>query len=148
MKRLGAVAAVLALFALGVIAGGLATHLFYAKNLGRPGRPPWVPPKIFEEPLRGLDLSREQEHEIREILRRTRREAAALREELRPRVHELMEKAVREIEQVLTPEQREAFARMRQRQRRRTEQFLLGPPGEHPGRGPGPPRRRRPLADP
>jgi Spy/CpxP family protein refolding chaperone len=136
---------VLALFVLGVIAGGLATHLFYAKQLPARGEPG---PFFGEFLRRGLDLSREQERQIQEILFRTRHEAAELRQELRPRVHELMEEATREIEQVLTPEQREAFARMRQRQRRRTEQLLLGPPGGHAGRGPGPRPRRRPRADP
>lgn len=149
MRHVAAVAAVLALFVLGIIAGGLATHLFYAKQLRHPGPPPRMASRFVEQfLLRGLDLSGEQERQIQEILQRTRRQAAELRQELRPKVHELMEEAIREIEQVLTPEQRQAFARMRQRQRRRTEQFLLGPPGQGPEHSGRPPHRRRPPADP
>ncbi len=149
MKRVGAVAAVLALFLLGVAAGMLATHLFYARQLRHPGGPPFVASRFFGEFLfRRLDLEPEQRREIEEILQRTGREAARLRRELRPQVQQLMEEATQEIERVLTPEQREAFARMRKRQRRRTEQFLLGPPGPHRGLGPRAPQRRRPPSRP
>ncbi|MEE8138889.1 MAG: hypothetical protein V3R89_06870 [Thermoanaerobaculia bacterium] len=149
MKRAGAVAAVLALFLLGVAAGVLATHLFYARQLRDPGGPPFLASRFFGELLaRRLDLTPEQEQEIQVILRRTRWEAAQLRRDLRPQVRDLMDEATREIEQVLTPEQREAFARMRERQRRRSEQFLLGPPGPHPDPGRRPLNRRRPLSQP
>ena len=145
MKPVGALAAVLALFLLGIAAGVLATHLFYARQLRHAGGPPFLGSRFFGEfVVRRLDLTPEQEREIQGILGRTRRQAAEMRRDLRPKVRRLMEGATREIEGVLTPEQREAFAFMRERQRRRTEQFLLGPPESRPGRGGRPPHRSRP----
>jgi hypothetical protein len=58
-----------------------------------------------------------------------------------PRVRELMESTSDEIAALLTPEQREEFERMRERQRRPLERLFLGPGGRGRNRGPryGPP---------
>lgn len=155
MKRSLALLAVVGLFLLGMAAGVLATHLYYARQLQGPGGPPMMAGRFFSHRLeRRLGLTPEQKGEIDAILERTRRQADALRGELRPRVRELMEEANEEIEQVLTPAQREAWDELRRDHRRRADQFLLGPPPHGPGHGPGPgpgpgprPRRRPPPGD-
>lgn len=146
MKRSLALLAVVGLFLLGMAAGVLATHLYYARQLQSPGGVPMMAGRFFSHRLeRRLGLTAEQKDEIDAILKRTRRQADELRGELRPRVHELMEQANEEIEAVLTPAQREAYEELRRQHGRRADQFLLGPPPHGPGPGPGHgPRRRRP----
>ncbi len=148
MSRFTAVVAVVGLFLSGIAIGALGTHLYYAYQLRGPIGPPAMGAGLFVERLeRRLDLTPEQAAEIEAILDRTHRAAAEMRSDLRPRIAELMETTADEIRGVLTPEQREEFELLRRRERRRTEFFLLGPPGPHPhdhGRGPGPPPRRRP----
>ena len=89
-----------------------------------------------------LDLSAEQAEAIDEVIAKTREQAAELRHEMLPRVRNLMDETLEEIEQILTPEQREAYDRLRRFQRRRLEMFVLGPGGPGGPRG-GPHRRGR-----
>ena len=77
----------------------------------------------------------------------SRVEGHALREEMRPRVTEMMRRTTERIEEVLTPEQRERFAELQEQHRGRAERFMLGPPGG-PGRRGGPPWRDRPPPPP
>ena len=100
---------------------------------------------MFGEVLeRRLELSEQQSRQIREILQATRRESAQMRREMRPRIEELLERTRNEIEEVLTPEQRERFEKMRRQRHRRMDQFLLGPP---PGPRERPGRRRPPRPE-
>ncbi len=148
MSRFTAVVAVVALFVSGIAIGALGTHLYYAYRVRGPIGPPAMGAGFFVERLeRRLDLTPEQAAEIDAILERTHETAAEMRRDLRPRIEELMERTADEIRGVLTDEQREAFEKLRQRDRRRIELQMLGPPGPHGhdhGRGPGPPPRRRP----
>lgn len=138
MKRVAAVSAVLAVLILGVLVGVLGTHLFYAQKFRQPGSFSAVAGRFFAERLdRELALTEEQRQRIATILAQTRREAGALREELRPRIGALMDGAAERISEVLTPEQRERFRQLRARHRGRSEHFFLGPPGRH-----GPPGAR------
>ena len=79
---------------------------------------------------------------IDDVITATRAQAAELRQEMLPRVRDLMDEALEEIEQILTPEQREAYDRLRRFQRRGLEMLVLGPGGPGGPRG-GPQRRGR-----
>lgn len=152
MNRGIAILAVCALFISGVVIGALGMHLFYAQRLMRPGEPPAMAGRLFGAHLaRRLDLSEEQQEEIRAILEESRREGEELRNRMRPEVEMLMQRTRAAIEEVLTPEQQEKFEEMRQFDRRPIERLFLGPMGGHPEghpRSPGGPRgprnRRRP----
>lgn len=140
MKRPMAVVAVMALFLVGIVIGILATHMFYARQLRRPGGPPMVASRFYAGMLeRNLELSPEQRSEIDGILERSHERAQELRHEMGPRVRSLMESTTEEIEAVLSPEQQEDFERMRERHRRPLEHLFLGPGGR--GRHRGPPGR-------
>lgn len=145
MRRITAVAAVTAVLVLGFVVGVLVTHLFYASRIGRPGGLPGYAGQFFADRLEyRLDLTPGQRAEIDRILEESRREADALRRRVHPQVVGVLERATERIVEVLTPEQRREFERLRVEYRHRAEHFLLGPPGP-PGRhhrgGPG---HRRP----
>lgn len=59
-----------------------------------------------------LGLTDEQAHQIEAIMERTRTEAEAIRAEEQPRMHELHERAQREIRAVLTEEQAAEYERI------------------------------------
>lgn len=127
MKRSLALLAVAALFFVGVVVGILGTHLFYARQLQKPGGLAALGNRLFVASLeRRLDLTAEQRQEIDAILEESRREGNALRQEVAPRVMALVERTSERIEEVLTPEQRRKYERLRRRHRRRAELYLLG----------------------
>jgi Spy/CpxP family protein refolding chaperone len=135
VKRASALFAVLAVLVLGVIVGIMGTHLFYAQKFRRAGSFSGMASDFFSDRLeRELGLTPEQRRAIDEIMEESRLEGHALREEMRPRVTEMMRRTSERIGEVLTPEQRERFAELQEQHRGRAERFLLGPPG---GRGPG-----------
>ena len=140
MKRWQAFIALAFLFTLGVVAGGLGAHLYYARALDRPppGPPPFFGRLMGPRLERHLDLTPEQRSELREILEESRREAEAMRRELAPRMREVMSRTEERIRAILTPDQVERFEQLQRRQRRRAERFF-GDPGGH--RGPRHPPR-------
>lgn len=145
MKRWQAFLALVVLFLLGTVAGGLGAHLYYARALGRP---PVGPPSLagsFMGPRleRALDLSPEQADQLRRILEENRREAEAMRREMAPRVRAAMARSEERIREILDPEQLERFERMQRRHRRRADRFFGGR-GDHRGPPPHPPRPEGP----
>ena len=154
MNRGVAILAVCALFLSGVAIGALGMHLYYAQRLMRPGEPPALAGRFLVGHLtRQLDLSQEQQAEIRVILDESRQAGAELRQRMRPEVEDLLLQTREAIEEVLTPEPRERFDEMHRFDRRPLERLFLGPERGRPGRG-GPgrgdpgagagPRGRRP----
>jgi hypothetical protein len=89
---------------------------------------------------RHLGLSAEQMRQIEQILAQSHAESEAIRAEVLPRVRGQMERTHQRLLDVLTPEQREKFEKLRRRHHGWTERFLLGhghgPP--RPGYGPPP----------
>lgn len=150
MTKTAAISAILAILVLGVLVGILGTHLFYAQKLRSPGSFSMMASQFFADRLdRELSLTDEQRAAIGAILDETRLEADALRDDLRPKVGALMEEASERISEILTPEQRQRYADLRERHRGRAEHFLLGPPGPPHWRGHRrPPWRDRPAPPP
>lgn len=130
MSRSASILLVAALFASGVAVGALGMHLYYFDKLsggrGRPGPPPPVMGGWLAE---RLDLSEEQQRQIEEVLTDSHRRSSEIRRSLRPQVEQLMTDTHDQVMEILTPQQRLEFERMRRFQRRRIEQFLLGPGG-------------------
>ena len=81
-----------------------------------------------------LDLTQEQKTAVRTIVRRTREDLFQLREDARPQVRRLLQKARDEIEALLNEDQREQFDRLVEE---RLERLMRGP------RRGMPPRRDR-----
>jgi len=134
VKRTAALAAVLALFLVGVVVGVLGTHLYYAHRLGRPGAPQGMIARSFEEHIaRELQLTDEQRGRMAAILREGHDEAERIRAELSPRVREHMRSVHERLLEILTPEQRRRFEELHELHPRRADAFFLGPP-PHPPR--------------
>jgi Spy/CpxP family protein refolding chaperone len=130
MKKSIAFVAVLGLFLLGVVIGGLAMHLYQANRLAPPPDRPMgsgMHGPLFQERLhRHLELTEEQRREVAEIMQQAQEEGRRMHEEMLPRVHELIESAQEEMREILTPEQRERFDEILERHRRSADRFFLG----------------------
>jgi Spy/CpxP family protein refolding chaperone len=124
--RLLSAAVLAATFALGAIAGGgiyrwiIADRLLPADDLPRG---PW--------PLHQLDLSDEQRARVRDIFERHRPELDALLRDSFPQVRAIHERIDSEIRELLTPEQRDRFDRIKKSR-------PFPPPGLPPPPGSGP----------
>jgi hypothetical protein len=141
MKQITALAAVAALFFAGVLIGAFGTHLFYVRALRAPAGRTLEANKIFAGRFaRQLDLSEEQQREVRRIFDHSRLRAEEMRRQMAPELRAMMDETAAEIEALLDDDQIERFRKMRQRSGGRLGHFLLGPPegGPPPGRRPHP----------
>jgi Spy/CpxP family protein refolding chaperone len=164
MKRPVALLSIACVFLVGILTGALVTHLLYVRSFPQPGerprfeRPgmrggPGGGPRFVERLQNQLGLTPEQRSEIDEILRQSRIESDEIHEEMLPRIRAQLDRTRQRIFEVLTPEQREEFERLRKEHRGRAEQFFLGGemrrgrPGRRGGRGPLPPPGPPPPGD-
>jgi uncharacterized membrane protein len=99
------------IFLIGYLAGvGTLVSLHYVRERSFPGmRNPAETLTLLTEKL---NLNQEQKTAVRTIVRQTRRDLFTLREEARPQVRKLLEKAREEIDALLNEEQREEFDRL------------------------------------
>ena len=108
--------AVMIIFAIGFVAGGLAMN-FYRDQRG-PSR---------EGPMRGgfsrvldqLNLTPEQKTEVEKILEETRAQLIEIRKESGPKFREVREQTDERLRAVLTPEQWEQFQQIKKESRHR-----------------------------
>lgn len=116
--------AVLILFVVGFIAGGLTMDLYRSRQMSRRdgGR------GAFEQMLDRLNLTQDQRTQVSGIFEDARKQLTELRKESEPRFREVRKNTDERLQSVLTPEQWEQFRQMTERRRNR-------PYGR--GRGPG-----------
>jgi Spy/CpxP family protein refolding chaperone len=135
--RAAAVILVSVLF--GVVIGAAGDHLFFIHGHRPPLRhTPEMDARFIGELDHRLGLSTAQKEQIATILKRSAEDFDRLFRETRPRIHARMLQQDREIEQILTPEQRETFRTMKP----------LGPgPGGARPPGPGAPPPDGPPPD-
>ncbi len=131
MNRVAALASVAALFLVGVLVGGLGTHLFL-KEPRRPGPVGFRGDHFLELLERELLLTTDQMREIEQILEQSHAEGDALRREMLPRLRSAMAQTRDRIREVLTPEQQAKFEELRHQHLRRVERMFLGR-GGRPG---------------
>jgi Spy/CpxP family protein refolding chaperone len=125
VRRTTAVAAIAALFLLGIAVGVLGTHAFYFHELHKPGGLAGFGTRLFAAQLeRRLDLTPEQRRQVDGILAEARAEVAALRRQTHPRILAVMERCHHRIVQVLDPKQRAALERHSRRHRHRMHELL------------------------
>ena len=109
--------AALIIFLLGFAGGMLALRAY---NTWAGSRAPVSRPgDRFAEMLKRLELTEEQETQVRAILGETREKLQALRRESEPQVIEIRRQADERMQEVLTAEQWEQFRKMREERRDR-----------------------------
>jgi hypothetical protein len=126
-KALAAIALVVT-FVVGAVLGVVGDRIWFMTH--PPRRP--SPETIVRHLAYRLHLSDQQRAQVADIVTRHHQRMAAITSATRPAMQEELEAANREIEQVLTPEQRETFARMRMRlmpMHRRMMEHRLQPAG-------------------
>ncbi|MGH9338436.1 MAG: hypothetical protein ACRD1R_02325 [Acidobacteriota bacterium] len=118
---------VVAIFLLGTLAGSLATTLHFRWRAPRP--------QIAQFPERGLqrlfnrlDLSNDQEAEVRIILDHLREDLRDLRRDMSPRIQDIRAKADRGLREVLSDDQWQEFQRLTPR--RGQTPSMRGRPGQ------------------
>lgn len=134
MTRSVALAAVTALFLLGIAAGGLAVHQLHGggslRDLHPHGNHIHSPDERFMQQLdEVLELTPGQKERLKEVLREGHREARRLHEEMLPRVRAQMEETRKRVMEILTPEQQEEFEKIHFAHRSGAERFFLGHTG-------------------
>ena len=141
MTRLMAMAAVLGLFAVGVLTGGFSVHLYHGHGGDRSGHSGGHRAHFMEHLDRELELSSDQREQLEGILHDAFTEGESLRREFLPQVHERMNATREKIHALLTAEQRTKFEEMHREHRDMAERFLLGRGHRRRGerRPPGPP---------
>lgn len=115
-------------FIAGFVVGAVVDRLVMRPH-GPRRPPPMVARAMIERLDRHLDLDDTQRVKIEEILERHHERIDQLWGGVRPQVRQEVEAANREIEQVLTPEQRERFQKLKMRLGGRRHHDRKGPPG-------------------
>lgn len=117
MKRSWQVrAAAAVIFVLGFAAGALALNAYRAWS--HAGAQPTQQDR-FRQLSQHLQLSAEQQTQVRQVFDETRAQLDALRKESEPRVQEIRRQADERLRQTLTPEQWQQFQQMRDEMRQR-----------------------------
>lgn len=115
-------AAVAAIFALGAVCGGIAVHLYTLHVQSEIAHDPAPLAKFLVMQLdRDLDLSDEQERQVREIILQVRSESltdAEMRSCVIPKAREIFEKGTERIAGVLDDRQRARFAELASERRK------------------------------
>ena len=107
-----AVIVVVAAFMAGILVGIAADHLFLMHH---PRIPRHASHMLVSRLDRRLDLTDDQEKKIEAIIARRHERMNAIWAQARPRVHAEIEATNNEIAQVLTPEQRVKFEKIKMR---------------------------------
>ena len=118
---------ILLAFLLGTLCGSLATHLLYCHRFdwimgGRGEGREEVLVNRLDSMLKLDDRQREQ---VKVIVHETHQEIMAMRQQIRPQMEALVEKAHVKINAILTPEQRVKFEKMvaERKEKRREKGF-------------------------
>lgn len=106
--------AVLMIFLLGFVAGGLSLNAYHAWSLSKRDSNRQAK---FEKMLNRLQLTEEQRNQVREILVNTREQLQALRKDSEPKVEEIRRQTDERLQKILTPEQWQKFQQLRDESR-------------------------------
>lgn len=129
MKRSVAVLAMLALFLSGVLAGVLATHLFYFHRLQKDGGLVGLATEMFGTSLeRHLGLDERQKRRLAGILADTRQDLATLHTEMSPRARTVLRRMEGRIDAMLSPQQQEEYRKFRAGPWRRIHNLMMRRP--------------------
>lgn len=118
-KRWGVMGAALALFILGCLVGALGMNLYHRRYSANNG---WARRAAFQQALKQLNLSVDQQARVAAILADTRSQLRDVRKEESPRVGDIRRKTRERLQSVLTPDQ----WRQLQEQMKRSESNRIG----------------------
>lgn len=102
--------AVVAIFAIGFIAGALALNMYRGWNPA--SQPSVMRGGRFEHVLERLHLTPDQKTQVRAIFDESRAQLAEIRKQSEPRFREVRKQTEERLQAVLTPEQWEQFQEM------------------------------------
>lgn len=114
MNRTKAVIAVILVFILGSLCGGLVTHIVYQQRMdafiggGRGAREEQIVKRLVSR----LDLDNGQAEQVRAIVHETHGAIGELRRKNRPQVETLIAESQRRIGALLKPEQKAEFEKL------------------------------------
>ena len=115
-----ALVVLLGVFLLGVGGGVVLDRMaLYRDGSGGRHRPPMG--RILHRLTHTLDLSEAQEQDVRAILMSTRTELKSTHQQMRQRVDAILKVSETRVQQVLKPEQREAFEQLMTEHRKRRQ---------------------------
>jgi Spy/CpxP family protein refolding chaperone len=100
-KRWPVAGAVLAVFVIGSLVGGLGMHLFDRRHMLMP--PP--PATAFDKAIGHIQLNADQQAQVKSIIENTRSQLRDVRRDSQPRVMAIRRNSREQIQRVLTPEQ-------------------------------------------
>ncbi len=128
---------IIAVFLIGFFAGTgvVATFLYINKPPAPFGGPfeegplPGRSERLMERTTRSLDLSPDQQKEVRQIMDKTREKMMDLRERNRPEVRAILQQSQKEIASFLTDEQKQKFIELRKKMRGRFGKMGRREPG-------------------
>jgi uncharacterized protein YneF (UPF0154 family) len=127
----------------GFVGGQFWQHYQFAKRFRE--RP--KTDKFLEDLTRELSLTPEQAKKVSAILESRKEEFEKVIPDFREKIREIREKTDKEIEAILTPEQKIKFSRFREKQfkheRRKGPEDMPGGPGMPPGPPPPPPEKEK-----
>ena len=121
--------AVLAIFILGFIAGGLAMNLYQKRDSNEANRPRGTRHDPVEMMKSQLNLTADQEQKVKAILSETFEEYGKIREDIHPRFDAVRQKSRERIRAVLTQEQLPKYEKMIEEADKRREKMHGGSPG-------------------
>ncbi len=114
MEKKKPIFGIVMVFLLGILCGSLATHLFYSCRLDSfmHGRGENREEMLVNRLEGKLNLDERQVVQVRAVVHDTHEGIEALRGQIRPQIEVLIGKSQARINAILTPEQREKFAKM------------------------------------
>jgi Spy/CpxP family protein refolding chaperone len=104
--------AVLVIFAIGFLAGGLAMNIYQNRQAGAAPEGEGMRSR-FDHLINRLDLTDDQESQVRAIFDDVRSQLREIRKESEPRFLEVRKQADERLKAVLTPEQWDQFQQMK-----------------------------------
>lgn len=127
MKNWKAIVGVVAVFLLGMVAGGIITHRIYQHRLraflrGGPAVAEMITRRLNAE----LDLNRDQRAKVLEIVRDSQRQLRKERQKPQPEFRRVLQDTEQRIRAVLTPEQQAKYDKYLAE--RKAQWQSLGPP--------------------
>ena len=111
--------AVVIIFAIGFIGGGLAINIYHNTQVGAARGGDGMMGPGFDNMINRLNLTEEQESQVRSIFDDVRSQLREIRKESEPRFREVRKQSDERLKAVLTPEQWEQFQQMKSEFRER-----------------------------
>ncbi|MEZ4527585.1 MAG: hypothetical protein R2941_16820 [Desulfobacterales bacterium] len=121
MNKFKIITGILLVFLLGGLAGSLGTSIYMGKRFRTmmQGPPDFLIPKFIRKLERELELSPQQQVQLRRISAELREELDEFMEKNRPQAEEILDRHINSIKSVLKPDQQEKMEKIREKMKHR-----------------------------